>query len=89
MSEQSLDLRSNWERIRKEFRNHFGERDVELDEDLIKYSSGSEHFIIGKEGMVEAGMPLHSFETKDVESVRFEDSEVTVIKDGTSYVFRR
>lgn len=70
------------------FVEHFGEQ-AEVSESHLRYEKTGEYLEISKDGKVQAGMPLHGNEIKDVESVEFEDSEVKIVAENSTYIFRR
>ncbi|MFB6208804.1 MAG: hypothetical protein ABEJ56_01550 [Candidatus Nanohaloarchaea archaeon] len=79
----------DWKELVERFREHFGERKVSQEEDVIEFDGGSSSFKVTREGEVEASMPLHSFSTGSFESVSFQDDCVKVFCDEVEYEFRK
>jgi hypothetical protein len=88
MSEQALSL-DNWEEVKQVFRDHFKPESVEVNNDTIKYSKGSEFLKVGKDGEVSGAMPLHETSLSGVKEIVFRDSEIEFKSGKESYVFRR
>ena len=88
MSEQILSL-DNWDEVKQAFRDHFNPENVEMLNDAVKYSSGSEFLEVGKDGEVSGAMPLHEADLSSVREIVFRDSEIELKSGKESYVFRR
>lgn len=91
MSEQNLNLnlRDDWEEIKEKFRDHFGERNIEIEREKIKYNRSGEHLEIKSSGEVSGAMPLHETEFSDAKKIDFRDSSIKISGDKKSYIFRR
>lgn len=89
MSKQALSLQNDWEQIKEEFQEHFREKNLEIEEEKLKYERSGEHLTIIKDGRVSAGMPLHSNELQNAKEIDFTDSGVKVISEKSTYEFRR
>ena len=50
MSEQTLNLETEWEEIQNAFKNHFMSNNVEIEDEIIEYSKNGEHLKIWKNG---------------------------------------
>ena len=79
---------NDWEVLREEFLTHFGDR-AEISDSKLRYEKTGEFLEIRKDGTLEAGMPLHGNEIKNVEAVEFKDSEVKFAAENSTYIFRR
>jgi hypothetical protein len=89
MSQQILNLQSEWEEIKEAFEDHFKLENLEIGDEMIKYSRNGEYLKIWRSGDVSGAMPLHENQFSKVNEVVFRDSEVEVRSDGFSYIFRR
>lgn len=89
MSKQSLSLQDDWEQLKKAFRTHFRDDDLEIDKNMINYSGSGEHLEIHRDGTVSGGMPLHENKMENVKQINISDSEIKMISKTTEYTFRR
>jgi len=89
MSEQTLSLQDDWEQLKKAFRTHFRDKNLEIDENMINYSDSGEHLEINRDGTVSGGMPLHKNKMENVKKIQISDSEIKIISETTEYTFRR
>jgi uncharacterized protein YydD (DUF2326 family) len=88
MSEQTLNL-SEWQKVRKAFKDHFNSENIEIRDEIIKYFRKGEGLIIRKEGEISGSMPLHENDLSQVEEIVFRDSEIEIKSDSLNYIFRR
>lgn len=77
----------NWQELRKKFSEHF--EHAEVTESKLRYEKPGEFLEIRRNGSAEAGMPLHGNEIEEVKSVEFRDSEVKIVAENSTYIFRR
>lgn len=89
MSKQIFSLKNDWKQLKKEFSNHFKKENVEKNEKRIRYEKSGEHLQISKNGSVSGKMPLHSNKIENVSEVELSESEIKVISEDSSYIFRR
>ena len=89
MSEQSLNLTEDWEKVREAFKNHFNSENVEIRDEMMRYSRSGEGLKIRKNGEISGSMPLHENSLSQVEKIVFRDSEIEFKSDVGSYAFRR
>lgn len=89
MSEQTLNLQSEWEKIQESFKYHFRPENVEIKDEMVEYSKNREHLKIWRNGEVSGAMLLHKNESSSVEEIIFRDSEIEVKSEDFSYTFRR
>lgn len=89
MSEQTLNLETEWEKIKEAFKDHFSPENVEIEGEVIEYSRNGEHLKIWRNGEVSGAMPLHENEYSEVTEIIFRDSEIELKSDNFSYIFRR
>jgi hypothetical protein len=80
---------SEWDRLRDVLERYADGR-VEVDGDRLTCRLGAATFTVDRDGTVDAGMPLHGFETHGVETlgVDAEREELLVETGDTRYVFR-
>ena len=88
MSRQTLSLDNDWKKIVEEFKNHFSESEVNLEDDRVVYISGSERLEISKSGEVYGAMPLHQAELR-AEEIIFEEDQIEIVSGEHNYIFRR
>ena len=88
MSRQTLSLDNDWKKIVEEFKNHFSESKVTVEDDRVAYSSGSERLEISKSGEVYGAMPLHQAELR-AEEIIFEEDQIEIVSGEHNYIFRR
>ena len=88
MSQQALSLDKDWKKIVEEFKNHFSESEVNLEDDRVVYISGSERLEISKSGEVYGAMPLHQAELR-AEEIIFEEDQIEIVSGEHNYIFRR
>ena len=89
MSEQTLNLDKNWNKIIQNFRDHFKSRNLEIKEEIIKYSKNGEYLILNRDGGLSGAMPLHENNFSQVKEVTFRDSEIEFKSDNFTYIYRR
>jgi hypothetical protein len=89
MSEQSLNLTEDWEKVREAFKNDFKSENVEIRDEMMRYSRSGEGLKIRKNGEISGSMPLHQSKLTQVEEIVFRDSEIEFKSDVGSYAFRR
>ena len=89
MSEQSLNLIEDWEKVREAFKNHFNSENVEIRDEMMKYSRSGEGLKIRKNGEISGSMPLHQSKLTHVEEIVLRDSKIEFKSDAGSYTFRR
>lgn len=89
MSRQTLNLQDDWEEIKEAFRDHFSSENVEISEDMIKYSRNGEHLKIENNGEVSGAMPLHEASFSGVKEITFKQSGIELKSNEFSYSFRR
>jgi|GEM_PF-1535254 len=89
MSEQTLNLDREWSEVIEAFRDHFRSKNLEIKEDMIKYSRNGEYLILNRDGELSGAMPLHENSFSQVEEVTFSDSEIKFKSDNFSYIYRR
>lgn len=89
MSEQALNLQSEWKKIQEVFKDHFSSKNVEIEDGVIGYSRDGEYLKIWKNGEVSGAMPLHENEFSNVDRIIFRDSEIELKSENFSYIFRR
>jgi len=84
-----LNLQNDWRQIKEKFQDRFKEKNLEIEEEKLKYERSGEHLTIEKDGRVSAAMPLHSNELQNAKEIVFTDSGVEIISEKSTYVFRR
>jgi hypothetical protein len=89
MSEQVLNLNNDWEKVREEFKNHFRDQNIELNQDSCIYSSSGEKLSVHKDGKVSGSMPLHDNKFSKAREIIFREGEIELKADNISYIFRR
>jgi len=89
MSEQSLNLTEDWKKVREAFKNDFKSENVEIRDEMMRYSRSGEGLKIRKNGEISGSMPLHQSKLTQVEEIVFRDSEIEFKSDVGSYAFRR
>jgi hypothetical protein len=89
MSEQSLNLTEDWEKVREAFKNHFNSENVEIRDEMMRYSRSGEGLKIRKNGEISGSMPLHQSKLTQVEEIVFRDSEIEFKSDVGIYAFRK
>lgn len=79
-----------WDRLRDGL-ERFCAGGVEEEGDRLTCRRGVATFSVSRDGEIEAGMPLHGFETSGVETLGIDvDSGELLVETGeTRYVFRR
>jgi hypothetical protein len=80
-----------WDRLRAGIERFCAGRvEVEEEGDRLTCRQGVATFSVSRAGEIEAGMPLHGFETAGVEAlgIDVEKGELLVETDETRYVFR-
>ncbi|MFO7793686.1 MAG: hypothetical protein R6V35_01805 [Candidatus Nanohaloarchaea archaeon] len=89
MSQQTLNLETEWKEVQEAFKGHFKSENVEIGDEMIEYSRNGEYLKIQRDGEVSGAMPLHENEFSKVDQIIFRDSEIEVKSDNFSYTFRR
>jgi hypothetical protein len=89
MSEQVLNLKNDWEKVKERFRSHFSQDNIEVTRDRCKYSGSGETLVINRDGSLSGYMPLHQSKFSDAEEIVFRDDEVELSSESFSYIFRR
>jgi predicted RNA binding protein with dsRBD fold (UPF0201 family) len=89
MSEQSLNLTEDWKKVREAFKNDFKSENVEIRDEMMRYSRSGEGLKIRKNGEISGSMPIHQSKLTQVEEIVFRDSEIEFKSDVGSYAFRR
>lgn len=89
MSEQALNLKNDWEKVREKFKNHFRNQNIEIDQNSCEYSRGGEKLSVHKDGKVRGSMPLHNNKFSKAKEIIFREEEIELKADNFSYIFRR
>ena len=89
MSKQALSLNDDWKEIKEKFRKHFKDKNLEIENEKIKYRKSGEHLEINRNGELSAGMPLHANSLENVEKIKISDSEIKIISKNSEYTFRK
>ena len=89
MSEQTLNLETEWKEVQEAFKDHFNAENVETDDEMVKYSREGDYLKICRNGEVSGAMPLHENEFSEVTEVIFRNSEIELKSGNFSYIFRR
>jgi len=89
MSEQTLNLNEDWEKVKEAFRDHFKSENIKISDEVLTYSKNGEELKITEDGKTSGVMPLHQNWLSGVEKITFRDSEVELESNTGTYVFRR
>jgi hypothetical protein len=79
----------NWKQLAEKFEAHFPSSEVEIDNKKLLFQDSSSTLEIMPEGNVAAEMPLHSFDTKNVTEIEFDDDSILVKGSEFTYRFRK
>lgn len=87
MSEQALNLQSDWEEIKTKFTQSLDSENLQVNQDRIKYDNGVKHLEIHRNGLVIGEMPLHSNQMESAEGISLNGSEIIILSENSEYRF--
>ncbi|MFB6296709.1 MAG: hypothetical protein ABEH66_07735 [Halobacteriales archaeon] len=82
----------DWGAIESHMRRIAGRGSIETSDVEIAVRSGSARFAVTRDGEVDAGMPLHAFETGDIDALYFDHGRDRIRvygSEGLAYEFRK
>jgi len=79
----------SFKELKDNMRDHFGKNLEEHDDRIVWNPGGRTYFKVFENGHVHGKMPLHSFETKEADSIQFKEQEIVVENEDTHYIFRK
>lgn len=80
---------NDWKKLAESFRKHFRSSETSIKDERLVFQDSSATLEITKDGKAVAEMPLHSFNTDNVERVSFSDESVELNGEEFNYRFRK